>query len=284
MITVITPTFNREKEISTLYYSLVKQSNKNFEWLVVDDGSTDNTEELIAKYQSEGLLSIRYIKKENGGKHTALNVAFSDKHTGEWLFVVDSDDYLSTDCLEFLENEVSTLTSDFHSIRILRIGKNGIPHSDYFSEGLSNYIDLQNIGAKNDIADIFRKTALSDFKFPEFKGENFMAESPLYIWLGSTGFTKFINFKGYICEYLVGGLSDNSVVNRHRCFNSALYVYEQKYKCRELKYILKFKCALNWWRFRLLKGALARNFTMPVYYLPLGFVLYIIDKVKMRLR
>jgi glycosyltransferase involved in cell wall biosynthesis len=282
MITVITPTYNRESELPALYSSLLKQTNKNFEWLVVDDGSKDNTQQLISNYQAENLINIRYIKKENGGKHTALNVAFSDKYTGDWLFVVDSDDYLSSDCIEVLENEVSMLPMNYHSIRMLRVDKNGTPYSDYFVEGLSNYLDLQNSGAKNDIADVFRKSALTGFKFPEFKGENFMAESPLYIWLGATGFTKFINFKGYISEYLEGGLTDNSVANRHRCFNSALYVYEHKYKCHELKFILRFKCALNWWRFRVFKGPLERDFTMPIYFLPLGLALYILDKFKAR--
>lgn len=282
MITVITPTYNRERELPALYSSLLKQTCKNFEWLVVDDGSKDNTQQLISKYQTENLINIRYIKKENGGKHTALNVAFSDEGVGEWLFVVDSDDYLSSDCIEVLENEIGALSNDFNSIRILQISDKGVPHSSNFAECLTNYLDLQNSGAKNDLADVFRKSALTGFKFPEFKGENFMAESPLYIWLGATGFTKFINFKGYISEYLEGGLTDNSVVNRHRCFNSALYVYEHKYKCHELKTILRFKCALNWWRFRVFKGPLERDFTMPIYFLPMGLALYILDKFKAR--
>ena len=283
MITVITPTYNRSDELGFLYSSLLKQTNKNFEWLIIDDGSTDATKELISKYQAEKLIDIRYIRTENRGKHAALNVGFSNENTGEWLFVVDSDDSLSSDCLEVLENEISTLSSDFHSIRILRIDKNGIPHNDHFSEGLTNYLDLQNSGAKNDLADVFRKSALTDFKFPEFKGENFMAESPLYIFLGTTGFTRFINHNGYICEYLVGGLTDNSVVNRHRCFNSALYVYEHKYKCSGLNYLLRFKSASNWWRFRLFKGFLKREFSMPVYYLPLGLLLNVLDRINRRI-
>ena len=74
MITILTPTYNRGNIIKNAYESLVKQTNKNFEWLVIDDGSTDNTEELIRQLQKKcTLFPIRYFKKENGGKHTAIN-------------------------------------------------------------------------------------------------------------------------------------------------------------------------------------------------------------------
>ena len=93
MITIITPTYNREKKLTKAYKSLVKQTDKNFEWLVVDDGSTDNTKDLINKFKKEKKIKIRYIYKENGGKHTALNVG-TQKAKGELLLILDSDDYL----------------------------------------------------------------------------------------------------------------------------------------------------------------------------------------------
>ena len=67
-LTVFTPTYNRAYTLGRLYESLCRQSNKNFEWLVVDDGSKDGTEELIKSWQSEEKISIRYIYQENGGK------------------------------------------------------------------------------------------------------------------------------------------------------------------------------------------------------------------------
>ena len=72
-ITIITPTYNRADLLPRLYESLVRQTDKDFEWLVVDDGSTDKTEELIQQYCQTGAVGITYIRQENAGKHTALN-------------------------------------------------------------------------------------------------------------------------------------------------------------------------------------------------------------------
>ena len=68
MITVFTPTYNRAHLLPQLYQSLLQQKTKDFEWLVVDDGSRDNTKELINSFMAEGRVNIRYIYQENGGK------------------------------------------------------------------------------------------------------------------------------------------------------------------------------------------------------------------------
>ena len=73
LITVFTPTYNRGYTLENLFNSLLVQTNKNFEWLIVDDGSTDNTEDLVNRFKDVSSFKIRYIKKKNGGKHTAIN-------------------------------------------------------------------------------------------------------------------------------------------------------------------------------------------------------------------
>ena len=99
MITILTPTYNREKTLKRAYESLLAQTNKDFEWIVVDDGSSDNTKSLIEGFINESKLDIRYIYKTNGGKHTALNVGTAEAK-GELLLILDSDDYLSEDAIE----------------------------------------------------------------------------------------------------------------------------------------------------------------------------------------
>ena len=83
MITVFTPTYNREKLLIRLYSSLCKQKYKNFEWIIVDDGSTDQTENKVKKFLTENKIKkIRYFKQQNSGKHVAFNMAI-EKSKGE---------------------------------------------------------------------------------------------------------------------------------------------------------------------------------------------------------
>ena len=99
-LTVFTPTYNRRDLLPRLYDSLVAQTDHDFVWLVVDDGSTDDTEGYIRDLQSgETLFSIEYYRKENGGLHTGYNEAI--KHlSSELCLCCDSDDWLPSYCVE----------------------------------------------------------------------------------------------------------------------------------------------------------------------------------------
>ena len=99
-ITVFTPTYNRAYILENLYRSLQRQSFTDFEWLVVDDGSSDGTKALFERWQQEdNPFPIRYCYKENGGKCRAINYGLKLAQ-GELFFTVDSDDYLTDDALE----------------------------------------------------------------------------------------------------------------------------------------------------------------------------------------
>ena len=98
-VTVFTPVYNRKNLIGNLYQSLLSQTYKNFEWIIVDDGSTDDIDEIIKSYQNEDRILIRFIKQENGGKHRAINNGVLHAK-GELFYIVDSDDYLTKDSIE----------------------------------------------------------------------------------------------------------------------------------------------------------------------------------------
>lgn len=98
-ITVFTPTYNRADLLLNLYASLLRQSSQAFQWLVIDDGSTDHTKEVVATWIQEGRIDIRYVYKENGGLHTGYNKAIDCMDT-ELSICIDSDDYLTDDCIE----------------------------------------------------------------------------------------------------------------------------------------------------------------------------------------
>ena len=98
MITVFTPTYNRGNLLKRLYDSLCNQSFKDFEWLIVDDGSKDDTETVIANFIAQQKLVINYLKQENGGKHRAINKGVKEAK-GEYFFIADSDDRLPKEAL-----------------------------------------------------------------------------------------------------------------------------------------------------------------------------------------
>lgn len=103
-ITVLTPAYNRGKLLEKLYESLCAQDCKDFEWLIVDDGSTDDTSERVEQMKQTADFPISYHKKENGGKHTALNYAYQFIKA-PLTFIVDSDDSLTVDAISCV-NEI----------------------------------------------------------------------------------------------------------------------------------------------------------------------------------
>ena len=134
-VTIFTPAYNRGDTLSRLYESLKKQSNKSFQWVVVDDGSVDNTRELIESWKKENILNIIYVYQENSGKMRAINrgVEFAE---GEFFFIVDSDDYITEDAVETIILEGEKLPKNmggmiFRKINIATGEITGKPYPQY---------------------------------------------------------------------------------------------------------------------------------------------------------
>lgn len=98
-LTVFTPTYNRAHTLPRLYQSLCAQTSDDFEWLVIDDGSTDGTRDLVAQWKEDDVIPIHYIYKENGGLYTGYNVAYLTIET-ELNVCIDSDDAMPADAVE----------------------------------------------------------------------------------------------------------------------------------------------------------------------------------------
>lgn len=252
MITVFTPAYNRENTLPRLYASLLRQTSTNFEWLIVDDGSQDNTSLLVRKWIDENKLVINYLKQENGGKHRAINLGV-ESAKGDLFFIVDSDDYLTNDSVEFLEKQFSLLEGNIIGLAP-RKGYNdkklvGKPFpKDSF---ISNHIEKTHIlGLNGDLAEVVKTDILRQYKFPDFPGERFCAESLLWNKLANEGF-KFIysNRLIYICEYLDGGLTANSLQNRRKSPTYATLLYKELAKSKSLPLRKKIRAYLNYWRF-----------------------------------
>lgn len=102
-LTIFTPTYNRADTLLRTYQSLCKQTCKDFEWLIIDDGSTDNTAKVVKKWIKEASFKIRYIYKENGGLYTGYNTAYANIET-VLNVCIDSDDYMPEDAVELIVN------------------------------------------------------------------------------------------------------------------------------------------------------------------------------------
>ncbi|EHD1192573.1 glycosyltransferase family 2 protein, partial [Escherichia coli] len=102
MISVLTPTYNRAYTLKRLYESLICQTTKSFEWVVVNDGSNDETESIIKEFQQQNIIKIVYYKQENKGKTQALNAGIQ-LCAGSDILIVDSDDLLTSDAIACIE-------------------------------------------------------------------------------------------------------------------------------------------------------------------------------------
>ena len=214
MITVFTPTYNRAYIIGKLYESLKRQTFKDFEWLVIDDGSVDNTENLIQGFILENEIEIRYIKKDNGGQHTALNKAI-ECAKGHLLMIVDSDDYLTDTALErilYWENTIAE-KEGYAGISGLR----AFPWGDTIGgkwKQKENYVDATNLERKKyrlrgDKAEAYYTNVLRQYyPIPVFAGENDVEKGVLWNRIANGGYKlRWFNKVIYIGEYRTDGLS-----------------------------------------------------------------------------
>ena len=234
-ITIVTPTYNRVHTLTKCYESLCNQSKKDFLWLVVDDGSTDDTEKLISKLKKENKIEIEYIKKENGGKASALNLSLEIINT-EYCACLDSDEYFSQDAIKIALENLNKIEheEDTCGIIALRSNKNGhVLGGKQIPANVENiqFIDINDkYDINSEVICFYKTNILKKFRFPIFEGEKFV--SPAYIQYEITQNYKFKVFREPIifCEYLEDGLTKNkrNVIKKNP--KGYLVVKKQSYK------------------------------------------------------
>lgn len=255
MLTILTPTYNRGYIIKKAYDSLVEQTNINFEWLVIDDGSTDNTESIFKKFINEKKINIRYFKKENGGKHTAINYGVK-KAKGNYIIILDSDDFLTSDAVEVIYKYIDMYDNDkkIACLSFLRIHENGKVIGKTYDGNVvvSNNIDFKyNKGFIGDMAEVFKTSVLKKYPFPIFNDEKFLSEAIVWNKIAFNYDTAFINKGIYVCEYLNDGLSKNILVNRIKCPVGA-YENARIFMDKRFKFIIRLKNSIIYTGFYLI--------------------------------
>ena len=213
-LTVFTPTYNRAYCLYKGYEALCRQTSKDFKWIVVDDGSTDNTRELVQQWQqADNGFEIQYIYKENGGLYTGYNVAIAATDT-ELCVCVDSDDYLTDDAVEKAVSFWRAHGSDQYAGVIgLDCLESGEILGDPFPDQKSiNLIDLllgkypiRNGDRKNFVrTDLYKKFT----PMREFLGEKDFNPHFLHIQISKTHDFLVFNEKLCVVEYQPDGMTN----------------------------------------------------------------------------
>lgn len=253
-ITVFTPTYNRAHTILKLYESLKKQTYKNFEWVVIDDGSNDNTSDTFSYILSqENFFPIIYKKIENGGKHRAVNQGVK-LAKGHLFFIVDSDDSLPEDSLETIVKYENSIPESEKNKFCGVSGLKGCSSDNFVGSTFNGdylditYLETRNHGIYGDKSEVYYTDVIKRFPFPEFDGEKFIMESVSWNEMGAAGLKlRYFNKVVYFCEYLEDGLTFQG----NKKFESTpkgygLYLY-QSIKYGKLTKLKKWQTILDYY-------------------------------------
>ena len=285
-ITILTPTYNRASLLPRLFDSLLRQTNKDFEGMVVDDGSTDDTREVVANLKEKcgGAFPMGYVYKANGGKHMAINIG-AERARGELLFIADSDDLLTDDALETVANSWHDISDDksFAGIAGLDIA---MDTREVIGSGLpQEHIDCNAIDIRyrhhvtGDMKEVFRTEVLREFPFPEFAGERFCPEQLVWFRMARRYRLRYINKPIYIADYQPDGITAGITRARMRNPSASMLTYAELAEC-PVPFLVKVKAAINFWRFwhcRTATSVVPRVALRWHWLRPLGWMMHVRD-------
>lgn len=236
-ITIFTPTYNRAYCLKGAYESLLRQTNDSFIWLIVDDGSTDGTKELVNTWIIENKIEIEYVYQENAGKMVAHNLAAKRCQT-ELFVCLDSDDQLTDTAVEEMISYWDKHKDDRDDLlgiiapktiinevgEIIRTPR--IPENIIYTTGSGLY----QKGYRGETAMVFRTEILRNYPFPVQEGEKFISEVSAYDAMDE----KYVMIT-YIhplmkCEYREDGYSNNLLKVNVANPKGVIYVNQQRQK------------------------------------------------------
>ena len=258
-ISILTPTYNRGKLLLPLYDSLKNLTFKDFEWLIVDDGSEDDTEQYALSWIAHNIenaeFPIRYIKKSNGGKHTAINRGVREAN-GELILILDSDDTLPEDSLATIAHyyEQCKGYKDCAGVCGLmahhdgQLIGTGFPKDPMYESALQfRYAKKGNV--TGDLLEVYKTSVMREFPFPEIENEKFCPES--LVWNRIANKYKLFCFNKviYYRDYLEGGLTSKIVRIRMNSPIASTMTYAEML-AYDISLKWKIRSAINYWRFK----------------------------------
>lgn len=258
-ISILTPTYNRGKLLLPLYESLKNLTFEDFEWLIVDDGSEDDTEQYALSWIAHNIQNaefpIRYIKKSNGGKHTAINRGVREAN-GELILILDSDDTLPEDSLATIAQyyEQCKGYKDCAGVCGLmahhdgQLIGTGFPKDPMYESALQfRYAEKGNV--TGDLLEVYKTAVMREFPFPEIENEKFCPESLVWNRIANKYKLFCFNKVVYYRDYLEGGLTSKIVKIRMKSPIASTMTYAEMLDYNiSLKW--KIRSAINYWRFK----------------------------------
>lgn len=280
LATIFTPTYNRAYRLSALYESLCKQSFRDFEWLIVDDGSSDNTKELVKGWIVENKINIRYIFQSNGGKHRAINRGVN-LAKGILFFIVDSDDILPQDSIERINNHYLMIKDrdGFGGICGLKAYYDGSAVGNQFDFGIHECTNFEidyKYKLTGDMAEVFYTSVLKEFPFPEIEGEKFCPEILVWNRIATKYKIHYFSENIYYCEYLEDGLTSKITKIRIKSPIASSMTYAEMIVA-PIPFRAKIRAAINYWRFSLYASRLKRP-KLPFFWhiaKPIGYLIFL---------
>ncbi|WP_165907392.1 glycosyltransferase family 2 protein [Rheinheimera sp. D18] len=286
-ITVFTPTYNRAYSLGDVYESLCAQSMQNFEWVIVDDGSADNTTDLVQSWIDENRISIRYAKKVNGGKHTAINLGV-EMAQGEWFLIFDSDDKCTPNTIERFYQLCQTLSAaELSAISTISVrsvtdsGTNVGPEYAFKQKIVSSPSEQLMLRSQAERWGINKTALMRDNLFPVFPGERFVPESLIWNRLSLHYSTLFVNEGLRIFTPREDGLTASMLKIRVNSPNGAALVYKEMLLL-ELGYWDRYKALINYFRFESRAKGISLSWVInPLAWL--GVLLRLADSVRLKI-
>lgn len=248
-ITVFTPTFNRAFCIGKCYESLKKQTNKEFIWLIIDDGSTDNTRELVEEWKKEDIVEIKYHWQENQGMHGAHNTAYQLIET-ELNVCIDSDDYMPDDAIE----KILCFWSRYGSDKVSGlIGLDSYTNQEIIGTTLpaglqtSTLFDLYaKHGVTGDKKLVYRTELTKYYPYPIFENEKYVGLAYKYYKLDQDYELLLMNEVLCVVEYLEDGSSLNMLRQYRKNPKGFAFYRKELMKLPFTSVIFKFRQAIHY--------------------------------------
>ncbi|SEC06978.1 glycosyltransferase family 2 protein [Paenibacillus sp. GP183] len=226
-LTVFTPTFNRAYTLHLCYESLKRQTSKDFIWLIIDDGSTDQTDELVQSWISEDVVPIRYHYQENQGMHGAHNTAYELIDT-ELNVCIDSDDFMADEAVEKIVSFWKERGSDKYAGIV---GLDATPQGNIIGTRMPDHLKASSLSdlyskhkVKGDKKLVYRSELTRIFPpYPIFPGEKYCPLSYKYIYIDQEYPLLVMNEILCYVEYLADGSSMNIIKQYKRNPQSFLF-------------------------------------------------------------